>query len=445
MTVGRVARRALPLFVLSLGACLGEPTLVGRMGAPAANHADAVSSTIVERSFDGVVVVDPHLIDACDLDLDGWESTSCGGDDCDDRAAEVNPAILENEDWTVDVLAEDASLPALAIDARGVAHAAYRAGSGADASIVYATNISGTWLPETVDTIGETVHPPSLGIAPNGRAHLCWTSFDEGTTRLVYATNARGAWRVEVDEWHGGAPTRCALAVDARGAVHLAYQDPLVDMLRYETNVLGRWQAEIVDGAPGTGTMPTLLLDGDYLPRIGYQDGDRDLHWAVRSGRVWQSEIVEGDLGGNGPFVAAFSLDEQGAAHVSYRAAEERQLRYATNATGVWVYETIEMPGYSARTSAIGIDGDAYAHIVFSRDDRQDQPEDLLFATRAGGAWTQQTIDEEGRTGWGPSLLIGPTLLQVTYFRFVVGGQTDVLYATRSIPDGIDADCDGEW
>jgi hypothetical protein len=443
MTVGRVARRALPTLVLFLGGCLGEPILLGRTREPAAGHADAVTGTIVDRSLDGTTV-DPHLPDTCDQDVDGWESFACGGDDCDDRAADVNPDVLENEDWTVDVLAEDGSLPALALDRRGVPHAAYRQGSGSEASIVYATNIIGTWLPETIATVGETSHPPALAIAPSGRAHLCWTSFEQGVTRLGYATNASGAWTTAVQEWYGGAPTRCAIVVDARGVIHVAYQDPILDVLRYMSTMLGRWQTEVVDDDIGAGAFPTLLLDGTYVTRIGYQDSNNDLHYAVRTGNVWQSEVVESGFGSESVFAAGFTLDEQGAAHVSYRSAVEPRLRYATNATGVWVYETIEVPGYSARASAVGMDGDSFAHIVFSHDDRRDLPNDLLFATRAGGAWSHQTIDEEGRTGWGPTLVVGSTLLHVTYFRFAAGGQRDVLYATRSVPDGIDADCDGE-
>lgn len=443
MTVGRVARRALPAVVLFLGGCLGEPILLGRTGAPAAGHADAVTGAIDDRLLDHIVL-DPPLPDLCDQDVDGWESIGCGGEDCDDHAADVNPDVVENEDWTVDVLAEDASLPALAVDPRGVPHAAYRQGSGSEAAMVYATNIIGTWLPETVATVGETSHPPALAIAPNGRAHLCWTSFEHGATVLGYATNSSGAWTTEVQQWYGGTPTRCSILVDARGFIHIAYRDPQLDMLRYTSNFLGRWQTEIVDDDAGSGAFPVLLLDGTYVPRVGYQDANNDLHYAVRTGSLWQSEVVEGGFAPEDVFAAAFTLDAQGAAHASYRSAVERRLRYATNATGVWVYETVEVPGYSARASAIGIDGNSFAHVVYSHDDRHDLPTDLHFATRAGGVWSHQTVDEEGRTGWTPTLVVGPSLLHVTYFRFAAGGGRDVLYASRSVPDGVDADCDGE-
>lgn len=427
----------------TLVACVGEPIFVGRANdLPTDQVITPVGVTIDARGV-GRSPQPPH--DECDLDLDGWESVACGGEDCDDRNEQVNPAALENEDWTVDVIAEDASLPALAVDGHGIAHAAFRSGSGDEASIAYATNISGTWLAEPVGALEDTTHTPSVSIGPNGRAHVCWTTFEDHVARLGYANNASGVWSTTLEEWIAEEPTRCSVAVDATGTVHLAYRNPALDALQHRTLGAGRWAIERVDGHAGAGAFPVLLLAGGYAPRIGYQDAEHNVLWAVRNDDVWQLEVVEGDFDRDDTFLSSFAVDGQGAAHVSYRAAGDRQLRYATNATGVWVYETIQEPGYTARLSAIGIDTNAFTHIVFTREERRDMPDDLLFATRAGGAWSKQVVDEEGLAGWSPSLIVGPVLLHVAYQRVLAGGDSEVVYASRAIPDGIDADCDGEW
>src|SRR6188474_3959063 len=111
--VGRVGRRVLPLLMFASGACLGEQITVGRV----VTSTDGAGETLVPTATSMSGIASPIDLPTddpdpatCDLDGDGHDSIACGGDDCDDRSADVSPDVEENEDWGVEVMAENASL-----------------------------------------------------------------------------------------------------------------------------------------------------------------------------------------------------------------------------------------------------------------------------------------------------------------------------------------------
>jgi hypothetical protein len=107
---GRVGRRALPLVMVLVGGCLGEPITVGRVGVDPDNDRDPPPGLHRNPTYTIApgAPFDPDEPLECDFDADGHESLVCGGDDCDDRSADVGPDINENEDWDIDLIAEGA-------------------------------------------------------------------------------------------------------------------------------------------------------------------------------------------------------------------------------------------------------------------------------------------------------------------------------------------------
>lgn len=397
---------------------------------------------------DGDGDADPEPPLECDHDGDGWDAALCGGDDCDDDAADVHPDAVESEEWRVEVIAGDASWPALAMDVQGVAHVAVRAAVSGGTVLRYLTDRAGVWESTDVADIGAGSGAPSIAVGLDRRVHLCWTFTDGSTSEVVYSSSTGRNWRtVTLMTSAARDPMACSLAVDPRGVVHVAAADPQSGRLRHATLVDGAWAMETVADHAPAGTLPTMLIDVQYAPSVGYQDGpDGGLQYATRSPTGWHLETVV-DAGGLSVdrSIGDFALSPDGTVRASYRDAHLRTLHYATNEDGAWASLALESAGYSGKSSSIVVDGNSATHLAYSRDDRLDLPDDLLFRTDAGGTWSNaQTIADEGSTGFGPQLAVGPHSLHVAFFRVGVGAHSEVLHARRALPDSIDRDCDGE-
>ena len=440
---------AAALTLVQAVACQGGTVLVGRAGPAPGGGADADADADADApppiGADAAADADEPFPD-CDHDRDGWESLACGGLDCDDAAADVHPEAAEAEEWTVEAIAADASLPAIAIGPAGTLHVAVRARVSGGAELRYLTKLADGWASEDIAPLADGPYAPSIAAGNDRHVHVCWTSHDDRTTEIGYAVTAGHGWHSEMLLSTLGDPSSCAIAVDAHGHVHVAMQDPLSRSLRHGELVNGAWTFQTVDDRTPTGVFPTILLDPWYVPSIGYQDAvDGDLRFAVRSATGWRVEPVADAGLVPGRFLGDFALDPDGLVHASFRDGHLRSLRYATNVTGAWETHVIESVGYTGKSSALGVDSSGHVHVVYSRDDRFDRPDDLLFRTNAAGGWSApQVVDDEGATGFAPRMSIGPRGLHVVYFRMGDNGRPEVLHAFRAIPDAVDRDCDGQ-
>ena len=158
------------------------------------------------------------------------------------------------------------------------------------------------------------------------------------------------------------------------------------------------WTIETVD-APRRFThfyQRAIAIDGANRPHVAY--GDDHLYYAHFDGTRWQYAVVD-----NSPGVgryASIALNAAGKVHISYYNWINRDLKYATNATGVWVTETIDSAGGKYTSLAIDIAGKV--HISYY----DWISNDLKYATNASGAWVTEAIDSFGSVGWYTSLAL---------------------------------------
>jgi len=439
----------LAFLVLALAApgtaCVGDDVLLGTAGSPPPAGEDPnVALAPSTASALAAALATPPL--DCDRDRDGYEAIACGGLDCDDGAADVHPDAPEAEDWSVELVAEDASLPSVAVDSEGGVHVVVRALVSGGATLRALTRTADGWQSEDIAPLADGPWAPALAVGRDHHLHACWTNHDERTTEVGYAVSVGHGWQSETLLSGAGDPSSCAIAVDPHGAVHVALQDPATRNLRHAVLINGTWKFDIVDPRPETGEFPVVLIDSFYVPSIGYQDADGNLLHAARSATGWAIESVHAAGLPAGRSLGDFAIDPEGFAHATFRDAHLRAFRYATDAGGAWETEVVESTGYTGKCSAVAVDAVGNAHVVYSLDDRRDHPDDLVFRTNAAGAWSgPQLIDDEGSTGFAPRLVIGPSGLHVVYFRMGDDGRTEVLHAHRALPDAVDRDCDGQF
>jgi len=116
---------------------------------------------------------------------------------------------------------------ALAADASGAAHAAYR--DAGTEGLLYRTNTSGKWVSVLVEGGAGVGMACAIAVDAKGKEHICYTV--GGGVR--YATNAAGSWQV-FSVATGKTLPGCGIAIDKQGHVHLCFAVDRV--MRYATN-----------------------------------------------------------------------------------------------------------------------------------------------------------------------------------------------------------------
>ena len=118
--------------------------------------------------------------------------------------------------------------------------------------------------------------------------------------------------------------------------------------------------------AMGPGGVPHISYyatgGGDYDLRLVWRDGDEWRYGIVDPGRQqtkrgWDNSIV---------------VDRLGAAHISYHAHNERELRYAWGRPGNWTVEVVDRVGMWNLASSLVLDDRDRAWIAYCDEDEND-------------------------------------------------------------------------
>ena len=153
---------------------------------------------------------------------------------------------------------------------------------------------------------------------------------------------------------------------------------------------------------------------------------------AAREAGAWTLETV--DAAGNTGWFGALAIDGADALHVAYYESTAQDLKYATNASGEWVNETVDT-SITAAGLGIAVDADGAAHIAYF-ENGWGGVGDLRYASNASGAWVVGDIDTV--TGYGADIAIDDEGAI-----HIVTGSAIHYVVVLSPPDGKDTDCDG--
>ena len=364
---------------------------------------------------------------------------------------------------TIDNTGSVGKYTSIAVDSNNKAHISYYDSTG-NYDLKYATNSSGSWVTATIDSTGYVGEYTSIAVDSNDKVHISY--YDSSSNYdLKYATNASGSWITSTVDSAGSVGMWTSIAVDSNNKVHIGYKDQTNLKIKYMTNASGSWIASVIDDTLTCCTSYNFIsidIDTNDKVHISYMSSDSGyLEHATNVSGNWSYERV-GPNGDNislaldsnnrahiiyhdfselryttntlGPFNTStvdntsnmtntsMAIDSLNKVHISYCDNSNRDLKYATNASGSWVTSTIGYVGYSSLGySSIAIDSNNNVHISYNNGD-------LLYATNASGSWVTSIIDSIGSVGEYSSIAIDSSnKIHISYFDDT---NDDLKYAT---------------
>ncbi len=174
---------------------------------------------------------------------------------------------------------------------------------------------------------------------------------------------------------------------DAAGAFHVVYMNNNHNELRYATDASGEWVVTVLSEIPegNIGFSSALGADGtlhiEYTHNVGGANNVRYLSW--NGGVVIDEEVMPSD-GSNWFWGFSVALDSAGAVHMV--SSGDAGVWHRARVDGVWTSEQIA--GTSSETDMM-IDGQDVIRLAI-----QGRSGGLSLATKSGGAWTTETIDD---------------------------------------------------
>src|SRR4030042_304931 len=183
--------------------------------------------------------------------------------------------------------------------------------------------------------------------------------------------------------------------------------------------VLAGWTIEDVDTAGNVGEYASIAVDSNNYVHISYYDrGNGNLKDATNASGSWVTEPVDSvgiyaDIY-TGTY-SSIAVDSNNKVHISYRDITNQNLKYATNASGSWVIQTVDSTRNVEASTSIAVDSNNYVHISYY---------DLMnyglnYATNASGSWVIQTVDSDlGTVGAYASMALDSNnKIHISYIR----------------------------
>ena len=199
-----------------------------------------------------------------------------------------------------------------------------------------------------------------------------------------------------------GSGEMAAFAMGPDGARHLVVGRGLLG-IQVLTDVSGSWTTEVLEAARYQGHQTGLALGPAGAAHVVWvPEASRALRYATNATGDWITETIDATLRADYPCIA---IDDAGTLHVAYEDQDSFDVRHATREGGVWRTESLGMRGMGL-SLALGPDG--AAHLAFGNPGLGGGAP--THATNASGAWTSEPTGSGYPSGVGtaPSLAIGP-------------------------------------
>jgi hypothetical protein len=328
---------------------------------------------------------------------------------------------------------------------------------------VFAVNADGDSLPSntacaitqsasmtitTAAAAGDVGRSTSIAVTPGGIEHAA--HYDATNSNVLHTTGAPGGPYSTATVDAGptgtqdvGGSDALSLALDASGTVHVAAQDVTNRDLRYVTNAGGSFAATTIDSPGDVGRFARIRVSpaGGSIQIVYVEyltSALNTLKRAVWSSGSWSFETF---FTGESIFHPSFAIDGSGNPHVCFLhvvGGIEYRLVYGTKpGAAPWSFTTIDtVSGF--KRGAIAFDPSGFPHVVFNGRPTTSDPESLLHATNASGAWVTEAVHQDplgtAVLGRNSSIAIHPTTgrIHVAYYDATL---RDLRYA-RKDPGG---------
>jgi chitodextrinase len=160
----------------------------------------------------------------------------------------------------------------LAIDTSNNLHVSYYdyTNFGIDGELIYATNVSGSWVKTVVDNDGDVGINSSIAIDSGGFVHISY--FDRINKRTKYASNSSGMWMIDIINNDQDTSVISSIAVDSLGKAHVSYIHDPSDALFYSNNASGNWNTYELDSASYLSSETSIAVDANNDVHIIYNN-----------------------------------------------------------------------------------------------------------------------------------------------------------------------------
>jgi hypothetical protein len=271
----------------------------------------------------------------------------------------------------------------IAVDSSGHAHISYAVGTGTFhfnpvKVLKYASNVSGKWVSTIVDSNGQVGGYTSIAVDSKNNIHISY--YDYTNKKLKYATKQSGIWQItSIDS--GGQYS--SIAIDSADRVHISYYDSSSKELKYVTNVSGSWIVTAIKKFfDYTTSFTSIAVDSTNTILISFMSGG-NLNIATNATGQWSISVLDTNIAttSNAGRYTSLALDSADHAHISYMNENNYSLKYATNASGLWVKSVIDVSG--GEFTSIALDSHKSVHIVY-----YDRVSDTIkYATNVSSKW----------------------------------------------------------
>jgi hypothetical protein len=255
----------------------------------------------------------------------------------------------------------------------------------------------------------------SVSLASNGTTvFLNW----DGVNRSMQGSGR--TWNVNVTDIPNGVHSYQVWADDSLSNVY--YSD-----LRQLTLAFNYWSVQKF--AAGSG--PGLATDNNGKAHLCFADPTGGVHYATNTSTGWSFQTIAS--GGTG--FCAIALDREGRPNVVFGA-----LTYGILNGSTWHFESLAST-VPTKGAAIAINPVTDQPVVAFYDSKPSLRYLVLRNRTSNGTWTLSVVDNNGDTGWMPSLVIGATgIAQLAYtdslgdiwHTTISGGKWDANLVTRS-------------
>ncbi len=229
---------------------------------------------------------------------------------------------------------------------------------------ILVTNASGTWDSTPFYTAEESISNTSLTVDANGKDHVTFYSqppIYNGS--IYYASNRTGTWKTSII---GCGPYYSSVVTDPSGTVYVSCQGNGLQLATSPTGTVGSWVETTIDSliAGKVGSYSDIALDNSGKLHISYYDEyNKDLKYATNASGSWHAYTI--DSGGSAGKFTSMAVDSGNKVHISYYDETNGDLKYATNLNGKWESYTIDSLGDVGMDTSIAVDASGRIHISY--------------------------------------------------------------------------------
>jgi hypothetical protein len=230
-----------------------------------------------------------------------------------------------------------------------------------------------------------------LSASADSWSETVFTNTGSAFTSTVTATNGAD---VVLGSGTTGSHTETFSTTLYKDAVTSATWDTATGMLKLP---FVYWDNQTLDSTGSVGAYTSIALDNNKKVHICYRDEtNAQLKYATNASGSWVYTSLDTAINGN---TCAIALDSNNKVYISYQDATNSDLKYATNASGSWVYTVVDnSAGNMGAMSSIAIDSNNKIHISYAGDNF------LKYATNASGSWVNSIIDNTPNPAYSSGL-----------------------------------------